>query len=48
MDTEEACPNCGAPILEGRLNCAKCGQVYPSPEGRDLEKDPGEQGELPT
>ena len=47
MATDETCPNCGAQVLEGRLNCAKCGAVYPLPEERDLARDPDEQGDLP-
>jgi uncharacterized Zn finger protein (UPF0148 family) len=48
MDSRETCPNCGAPIVEGRINCAQCGAVYPSPEERDLERNPDEQGDLPA
>lgn len=38
--TEETCPNCGEPVIEGRLNCAKCGAAYPDVSERDLTWDP--------
>ena len=44
----DKCPNCGAPVVEGRINCAKCGAVYPDAATRDLEKDPDKQGDLPA
>ena len=44
--TEEAkCPECGAPKVEGRLNCEKCGAAYPDLETREFEKDPEDQGD---
>jgi hypothetical protein len=40
---ESNCPNCGEPIVEGRLNCIKCGAVYPDSSERELTWDPTEQ-----
>lgn len=42
---EEACTNCGEPLVEGRINCPKCGTVYPDPGKRSFEKNPDEQGD---
>jgi uncharacterized Zn finger protein (UPF0148 family) len=41
---EEKCPECGEPVVEGRLNCPKCGSAYANLEDKDLERDPEEQG----
>jgi uncharacterized membrane protein YvbJ len=38
----EACPTCGAATVEGRINCVKCGAVYPDAEERELTWDPTE------
>ena len=38
--TVEACPSCGEPIVEGRINCVKCGAVYPDANERELTWDP--------
>jgi ribosomal protein L32 len=38
----ESCPNCGEPIIEGRLNCIKCGSMYPDVSERHLDWDPTE------
>ena len=46
MANEQTCHECGTPILEGRLNCIKCGTTYPSPGERDLERNPEEQEDL--
>ena len=40
--TIEACPKCGTPVVEGRLNCGKCGAVYPDVNERELTWDPSE------
>jgi hypothetical protein len=40
--SELTCPNCGEPIVEGRLNCIKCGAVYPDADERELTWDPTE------
>ena len=39
------CPECGAPIVEGRLNCAECGATYPDASERELDLDPRRQGD---
>lgn len=36
----ETCTQCGEPVVEGRLNCAKCGAVYPDVTERDMTWDP--------
>jgi uncharacterized Zn finger protein (UPF0148 family) len=41
---DEKCPECGEPVVEGRLNCPNCGSVYENLENKDLERDPEEQG----
>jgi uncharacterized Zn finger protein (UPF0148 family) len=45
---DEKCPECGEPVVEGRLNCPKCGSAYANLESKELERDPEEQGDLPT
>ncbi|MEA2499383.1 MAG: hypothetical protein QOH26_1788 [Actinomycetota bacterium] len=40
--TIESCPKCGEPIVEGRLNCSKCGAMYPDISDRELTWDPSE------
>lgn len=40
--SEATCPSCGEPIVEGRLNCIKCGAVYPDAGERELTWDPTE------
>lgn len=42
---EGNCPNCGAPKVEGRLNCDKCGATYPDAGEREFERDPEEHGD---
>lgn len=37
---ESTCPNCGSPVVEGRLNCPKCGTCYPDITERELTWDP--------
>lgn len=39
MDAE-TCSQCGEPVVEGRLNCVKCGALYPDITGRDMTWDP--------
>jgi hypothetical protein len=41
--SESTCANCGEPIVEGRLNCSKCGAVYPDAGERELTWDPSDQ-----
>lgn len=41
---DEKCPECGEPVVEGRLNCPKCGSAYDNLEEKELERDPEEQG----
>jgi hypothetical protein len=36
----ETCLNCGEPVVEGRINCGKCGEVYPDAADRKLTWDP--------
>jgi uncharacterized Zn finger protein (UPF0148 family) len=38
--TTETCPSCGATVVEGRLNCIKCGASYPDISERELTWDP--------
>jgi uncharacterized Zn finger protein (UPF0148 family) len=38
--TIESCPTCGEPVVEGRVNCNKCGSVYPDISERELTWDP--------
>jgi uncharacterized Zn finger protein (UPF0148 family) len=44
MMPEEKCPECGAPVVEGRLNCPECGSVYKNLDDKELERNPEEQG----
>jgi uncharacterized Zn finger protein (UPF0148 family) len=44
MPEEEKCPECGAPVVEGRLNCPECGSVYKNLDDKELERNPEEQG----
>jgi len=44
MSRETMCPNCGEQKLRGRLNCLRCGRVYPDIKRRELERDPAKQG----
>jgi uncharacterized membrane protein YvbJ len=39
----ESCPTCGEPAVEGRLNCVKCGAMYPDVGERDMTWDPTEE-----
>jgi uncharacterized Zn finger protein (UPF0148 family) len=41
---EERCPGCGELVVEGRLNCPKCGSAYTNLDDKELERDPQEQG----
>jgi uncharacterized OB-fold protein len=41
---QEKCRECGEQVVEGRLNCPKCGSAYPNLESKELERDPDEQG----
>ena len=41
----DVCPNCGEPIVEGRMNCGKCGATYPDAEERELTWDPSQEEE---
>jgi uncharacterized Zn finger protein (UPF0148 family) len=44
--SQSTCPRCGEPIVEGRLNCIKCGAVYPDAGDRELTWDPtGQEGD---
>lgn len=43
---QEKCPECGEPVVEGRLNCPKCGTAYENLEEKELERNPEEQGDL--
>lgn len=38
--TSETCEKCGAAVVEGRLNCIKCGALYPDLTDRELTWDP--------
>jgi uncharacterized Zn finger protein (UPF0148 family) len=42
---DEKCPECGEPVVEGRLNCPKCGSAYANLDNKELERDPEEQGD---
>ena len=39
------CVRCGEPVVEGRLNCIKCGATYPEPDERDMDWDPTQEEE---
>ncbi len=39
---DEKCSACGEPVVEGRLNCIKCGALYPDYTDRDLTWNPTE------
>jgi hypothetical protein len=45
---EASCENCGEPTVEGRMNCPQCGTVYPDAGERELERNPGKQGDAGT
>jgi uncharacterized Zn finger protein (UPF0148 family) len=38
--TIDTCAKCGEPVVEGRLNCSKCGALYPDISERELTWDP--------
>ena len=40
--SSESCSQCGEPVVEGRLNCTKCGALYPDIGERELTWDPTE------
>lgn len=42
----DVCAECGEPTVEGRLNCIKCGALYPDLGEREMTWDPTE-GETP-
>lgn len=41
---DERCLECGESVVEGRLNCARCGAVYGNVADKELERNPQEQG----
>jgi len=43
--TLESCDKCGEPVVEGRLNCIKCGAIYPDFADKELTWDPTEEVE---
>jgi uncharacterized Zn finger protein (UPF0148 family) len=41
--TADSCARCGEPVVEGRLNCGKCGSLYPDLSDRNMTWDPSEE-----
>jgi hypothetical protein len=41
--TPETCSQCGEAVVEGRLNCIKCGALYPDLGDKELTWDPTEE-----